>query len=110
MVIEDEFWLDKHVFIEVDENGFVTGYSSSKAENTTVAFFSQEVPDDFFDNCFSYRVVDGELTFDDSKITAEIEQEKAEQDRLDQLPSDKERIEMLENMVLDLLMMEMRDK
>ncbi len=44
------------------------------------------------------------------KTQEEIEQEQAEQNRLDQLPNDKERIEMLENMVLDLLMMEMRNK
>lgn len=105
MVIEDEFWLDKQVFIEVDENGFVTGYSSSKAENTTVAFFSQEVPEDFFNNCFAYRVVNSELVFDDSKIKAEIEREKLEQEQLEQMPSDKERIEELENMILQLLMM-----
>lgn len=44
------------------------------------------------------------------KSQEEIEQEKLEQERLEQLPNDKERIEMLENMVLDLLMMEMRNK
>ena len=44
------------------------------------------------------------------KTQEEIEQERAEQSRLDQLPNDKERIEMLENMVLDLLMMEMRNE
>ncbi len=44
------------------------------------------------------------------KAQEEIEQEQMEQDRLNQLPSDAERIEMLENMVLDLLMMEMRNK
>lgn len=44
------------------------------------------------------------------KTQEQVDLEKIEQDRLNQLPSDAERIEMLENMVLDLLMMEMRNK
>ena len=44
------------------------------------------------------------------KTQEKIEQEPAEQNSLDQLPNDKERIEMLENMVLDLLMTEMRNE
>lgn len=39
------------------------------------------------------------------KTQEEIEQEKLEQEQLEQMPSDKERIEELENMILQLLMM-----
>lgn len=39
------------------------------------------------------------------KSQEEIEREKLEPEQLEQLPKDKERIEMLENMVLELLMM-----
>lgn len=39
------------------------------------------------------------------KSQEDIEKEKAEQELIEQLPDDKERIEMLENMVLELLMM-----
>lgn len=39
------------------------------------------------------------------KSQEEIDREKLEQEQLEQMPSDKERIEELENMILQLLMM-----
>lgn len=103
----DEFWIGKQIYIETNEGGFVIGYSSNEISNNDFIMNSEDVPEDFFDSPFLYRISDNEMVFDDSKVKTEMEREKEEQERLEQTPSDKERIEMLEQTILDLLMTEM---
>lgn len=103
----DEFWTGKQIYIETNEDGFVIGYSSNEISNNDFIMNSEDVPKDFFDSPFLYRISDNEMVFDDSKVKTEMEREKKEQELLEQTPSDKERIEMLEQTILDLLMTEM---
>lgn len=103
----DEFWTGKQIYIETNEDGFVIGYSSNEISNNDFIMNSEDVPENFFDSPFLYRISDNEMVFDDSKVKLETEREKEEQERLEQMPSDKERIEMLEQTILDLLMTEM---
>lgn len=103
----DEFWTGKQIYIETNEDGFVIGYSSNEISNNDFIMNSEDVPEDFFDSPFLYRISDNEMVFDDSKVKTEMEREKKEQELLEQTPSDKERIEMLEQTILDLLMTEM---
>ncbi|MDT2818655.1 hypothetical protein P7H42_02600 [Vagococcus lutrae] len=100
----DEFWTGKQIYIETNEDGFVIGYSSNEISNNDFIMNSEDVPENFFDSPFLYRVSDNEMVFDDSKVKTEIEREKEERERLEQTPSDKERIEMLEQTILELLM------
>ncbi|MCO7151755.1 hypothetical protein PML95_10085 (plasmid) [Vagococcus lutrae] len=100
----DEFWTGKQIYIETNEDGFVIGYSSNEISNNDFIMNSEDVPENFFDSPFLYRVSDNEIVFDDSKVKLETEREKEEQERLEQTPSDKERIEMLEQTILELLM------
>ncbi|MDT2801946.1 hypothetical protein P7H56_06625 [Vagococcus lutrae] len=100
----DEFWIGKQIYIETNEDGFVIGYSSNEISNNDFIMNSEDVPENFFDSPFLYRVSDNEMVFDDSKVKTEIEREKEERERLEQTPSDKERIEMLEQTILELLM------
>ena len=100
----DEFWIGKQIYIETNEDGFVIGYSSNEISNNDFILNSEDVPENFFDSPFLYRVSDNEIVFDDSKVKLETEREKEEQERLEQTPSDKERIEMLEQTILELLM------
>lgn len=44
------------------------------------------------------------------KTQDEIEQENAEQERIELLPTDRERLEFLENAVIELMMKEMRNE
>lgn len=99
-----EFWTGKQIYIETNEDGFVIGYSSNEISNNDFIMNSEDVPEDFFDSPFLYRISDNEMVFDDSKVKTEMEREKEEQERLEQTPSDKERIEMLEQTILELLM------
>lgn len=103
----DEFWTGKQIYVETNEDGFVIGYSSNEISNNDFIMNSEDVPENFFDSPFLYRISDNEMVFDDSKVKLETEREKEEQERLEQMPSDKERIEMLEQTILDLLMTEM---
>ncbi|MDT2824343.1 hypothetical protein [Vagococcus lutrae] len=103
----NEFWIGKQIYIETNEDGFVIGYSSNEISNNDFIMNSEDVPENFFDSPFLYRISDNEMVFDDSKVKLETEREKEEQERLEQMPSDKERIEMLEQTILDLLMTEM---
>ncbi|WCG06087.1 hypothetical protein PML89_09420 (plasmid) [Vagococcus lutrae] len=100
----DEFWTGKQIYIETNEDGFVIGYSSNEISNNDFIMNSEDVPENFFDSPFLYRISDNEMVFDDSKVKTEIEREKEERERLEQTPSDKERIEMLEQTILELLM------
>lgn len=100
----DEFWTGKQIYIETNEDGFVIGYSSNEISNNDFIMNFEDVPENFFDSPFLYRVSDNEMVFDDSKVKTEIEREKEERERLEQTPSDKERIEMLEQTILELLM------
>lgn len=100
----NEFWIGKQIYIETNEDGFVIGYSSNEISNNDFIMNSEDVPENFFDSPFLYRVSDNEMVFDDSKVKTEIEREKEERERLEQTPSDKERIEMLEQTILELLM------
>lgn len=100
----DEFWTGKQIYIETNEDGFVIGYSSNEISNNDFIMNSEDVPENFFDSPFLYRISDNEMVFDDSKVKTEIEREKVERERLEQTPSDKERIEMLEQTILELLM------
>lgn len=81
------------MWIEIEERGFVTGYSSSESTHSSVVFNSSDIPEDFEMNFISYRIdEDLNLIKDDTRLK-ELIKEKEEYDKL---PTDKEKIELLE--------------
>ena len=98
-------------YVYLDENNFITGYSSSRDENLPfipTESFPNEDPDI---NLLSYRLVNGELIFDDSRIKQiRIDKEQAEEEeRLAEIEKEKS-VEKLKNQIRDLqLVLEQKD-
>ena len=88
MVENLSYWL------EIDERGFVTGYSSSESYYSSVYFEVSELPDNF-ETHFSFYRLDSDLAlvFDDTRV----EEIKREQEERNKIPTDKEKIKMLED-------------
>lgn len=63
------------IHIEIDDNGFLTGFGSAKTE--TSIEISEEVFDKEKQNLFSlYKLVDGELLYDESNALLEVKNNK----------------------------------
>ena len=88
MVENLSYWL------EIDERGFVLGYSSSESYINSVYFEVSELPEDF-ETHFSFYRLDSDLAlvFDDTRV----EEIKREQEERNKIPTDKEKIKMLED-------------
>ena len=84
----DGYW------IEIDERGFVTAYSSSESYLNSVYFEVSELPDNF-ETHFSFYRLDSDLAlvFDDTRV----EEIKREQEERNKIPTDKEKIKLLED-------------
>ena len=84
----DGYW------IEIDERGFVTAYSSSESYLNSVYFEVSELPEDF-ETHFSFYRLDSDLAlvFDDTRV----EEIKREQEERNNITTDKEKIKMLED-------------
>ena len=81
-------------WLEIDERGFVLGYSSSESYINSVYFEVSELPEDF-ETHFSFYRLDSDLAlvFDDTRV-GEI---KREQEERSKIPTGKEKIKMLED-------------
>ena len=88
MVENLSYWL------EIDERGFVLGYSSSESYINSVYFEVSELPEDL-ETHFSFYRLDSDLAlvFDDTRV----EEIKREQEERNKIPTDKEKIKMLED-------------
>ena len=75
--LETDFWQGRDVFIKVNEDGFVLSFGSSRMTEDDFVIKSEELENDFFDNPFSYQLVNGVLIFNDEKVKQD------EQDRED---------------------------
>lgn len=60
-------------WLEIDERGFVLGYSSSESYINSVYFEVSELPEDF-ETHFSFYRLDSDLTlvFDDTRVEEEL--------------------------------------
>ena len=81
-------------WLEIDEKGFILGYSSSESYYSSVYFEVSELPEDF-ETHFSFYRLDSDLAlvFDDTRV----EEIKREQEEINKIPTDKEKIRMLED-------------
>ena len=81
-------------WLEIDDRGFVLGYSSSESYINSVYFEVSELPDDF-ETHFSFYRLDSDLAlvFDDTRV----EEIKREQEERNKVPTDKEKTRMLED-------------
>ena len=81
-------------WLEIDERGFVLGYSSSESYINSVYFEVSELPDNFETHSSFYRLdSDLALVFDDTRV----EEIKREQEERNKIPTDKEKIKILED-------------
>lgn len=81
------------VWIEIEERGFVTGYSSSESNFNSIVFNVSDLPKDFESHFSFYRLSEAlELVLDETRVNELI---KAEEEYNNQ-PTEKEKIELLE--------------
>lgn len=88
------------IYIALDENGYVDGWGSTRSSDNDIEI---ELDDnhDFFKTDFAcWKYEDGELVFDEEKQKQLIEEYERGQNR----PSEQERIEALENALLELIL------
>ena len=88
------------VYIALDENGYVNGWGSTRSSENDIEI---ELDDnhEFFKTDFScWKYENGELVFDEEKQKQLIEEYERGQNR----PSEQERIEALENALLELIL------
>ena len=81
-------------WLEIDERGFVLGYSSSESYINSVYFEVGGLPENF-ETHFSFYRLDSDLAlvFDDTRV----EEIKREQEERNKIPTDKEKIKLLED-------------
>ena len=88
------------VYLYIDENSYVNGWSSTRTRDKDIEI---ELDDnhEFFKTDFAcWKYEDGELVFDEEKRQRLIEEYEREQNK----PTDKERLEALENALLELIL------
>jgi len=88
------------IYLTLDENGYVDGWGSTRSSDNDIEI---ELDDDheFFKTDFScWEYEDGELVFDEERQQKLIEEYERERNR----PSEQERIEALENALLELIL------
>ena len=88
------------VYITLDENGYVDGWGSTRSSDNDIEI---ELDDnhEFFKTDFAcWKYEDGELVFDEEKQKQLIEEYEREQNK----PSSQERLEALENALLELIL------
>ena len=88
------------VYITLDENGYVDGWGSTRSSENDIEI---ELDDnhEFFKTDFAcWKYENNELVFDEEKQKQLTEEYEREQNR----PSEQERIEALENALLELIL------
>ena len=90
----------RKIYFTLDEQNYVTGWGSSRStENDIEIDISSD--HEFFKTDFScWKYENGELVFDEEKRQRLIGEYKREQNK----PTDKERLEALENALLELIL------
>ena len=88
------------IYLYVDENNYVSGWGSTRSSDNNIEI---ELDDnhEFFNSDFScWKYIDGELVFDEEKRRRLLEEYEREQNE----PTETERLEALENAVLELIL------
>ena len=89
------------IYLILDKNGYVDGWGSTSSHVDNEIEVELDENHEFFKTdsaCWKY--VDGELVFDEEKRQRLIEEYEREQNK----PTDKERLEALENALLELIL------
>ena len=82
-----------YYWIELEERGFVVGYSSSESNFNSIVFNVSDLPKDFESHFSFYKLNEAlELVRDETRVNELIK----EKEDYDKLPTDKEKIELLE--------------
>ena len=88
------------VYIALDENSYVNGWGSTRSSDNDIEIELDDTHE-FFKTDFScWKYEDGELIFDEERQQKLIEEYEREQNK----PSEQERIEALENALLELIL------
>lgn len=82
-----------HCWIELEERGFITGYSSSQLNSQSVRYEMSELPEDFETHFSFYRLgEDLKLVYDRARVDEMIAEQEEEANK----PTQKDKIELLE--------------
>ena len=88
------------IYLTLDEDGYVDGWGNSRSSDNDIEI---ELDDnhEFFKTDFAcWKYEDGELVFDEERQQKLIEEYEREQNK----PTEQERIEALENAMLELIL------
>jgi len=89
------------IYITLDKNGYVDGWGSTSSHVDDEVEIELDDTHEFFKTDFScWKYENGELVFDEEKQKQLIEEYEREKNR----PSEQERIEALENALLELIL------
>ena len=88
------------VYIALDENSYVNGWGSTRSTENDIELELDDNHDFFKTDHQCWRYESGELVFDEEKRQTLIEEYEREQNK----PTDKERLEALENALLELIL------
>ena len=88
------------IYITINENGYVNGWGSTRSTENDIELELDENHEFFKTDYQCWKYVDGELVFDEEKQKQLIEEYEREQNK----PTDKERLEALENALLELIL------
>lgn len=89
------------IYFTLDENGYVDGWGSTSSRVDNEIEIELDDTHEFFKTDFAcWKYEDGELVFDEEKRQRLIEEYEREQNK----PTELERLEALENAVLELIL------
>ena len=88
------------IYIQIGENGYIDGWGTTKSTDDDVQIELDKNHEFFKKDIHCWKYEDGGLVFDEERQQKLIEEYEREQNR----PSEQERIEALENALLELIL------
>jgi len=88
------------IYITLNENGYVNGWGSTRSTENDIELELDENHEFFKTDYQCWKYENGELVFDEEKQQRLIEEYEREQNK----PTEQERIEALENALLELIL------
>ena len=88
------------IYIQIGENGYIDGWGTTKSTDDDVQIELDENHEFFKKDIHCWKYEDGELVFDEERQQKLTEEYEREQNK----PTDKERLEALENALLELIL------
>ena len=88
------------IYLTLDKNGYVDGWGSTRSSDNDIEIELDDNHEFFKTDSACWKYENGELVFDEEKQKQLIEEYEREQNK----PTDKERLEALENALLELIL------